>query len=884
MYFILKTLHVFAVSDTCVLTSLNSSLPPLVPQPLPATDALKRDPKLTRQTLPANNVYPHLGFIPVAPHLEGWFDCLRNNNSISSRDAFYSVQRGDCWMCPPELKAEWDELECRLVHLCSLLRHDPVPSATLDEEDYPLPSTFGYKRIHKSKHLANACMERSRDAFFPLIARVSYFIFFLQFPAVKGPLLRWKTTTNTKLPISAKAPVPGQKRPPPETSSSSKRLRTEDQTEDHAEDVTMGEASNADVATDQTNVDGLSTEDREALEFESWWKGKEAEAASTTGYEDGLYWQYLLALGKVPPHAISSISQSELANFTSNYPRTGYWVRDDFIASKSLRQIYRTTHCVPVWVEWISPYNNQAPELSDVRPSQQQIAQASKLQMESEGKGKGKAVDHGWGADPEWENAAPDDEVAAPSGWSLDPPPPPKTPPPPRRKKVNGQYVDESRDEFFARMALARDRSIASESALQRQSRESRARNAQKQICPSTRRTGTTIYKWDEDEQLRELVHHRAWSTEWRLYADTQRLYHDFCDQWDLCEALDPGARPDLDSEEEDIIDEEMYPPAQREPTPPPPYPPTSPAPPPISIASGSPVWGGGLQDESGPVSHRDRWAPLQEILWKRFGFTDSTVPCPRDPSIHIHPDTKLLRVLGYLKLPIQETLSPNAIYFISVLLSRQLCEGETSPLPEVIHDTTLLPTIAPNYHLKLSCFYLDNEQIYIISSRLASSREWCLAITSATTALECMRSTHTNLAELISFLVQSGRAFGTHRHRDQIPLPVYRYPPPIVRSSYRSSTRLPTAEEDYAYYVDTQTSFLSLPRGRAAILRGGIVWRLAIEYLGDRAEHFVAHGPSDDVLRFGRQRFYNGGEFWDDDLTETEMDLICGVYKLYSK
>ena len=39
-----------------------------------------------------------------------------------------------------------------------------------------------------------------------------------------------------------------------------------------------------------------------------------------------------------------------------------------------------------------------------------------------------------------------------------------------------------------------------------------------------------------------------------------------------------------------------------------------------------------------------------------------------------------------------------------------------------------------------------------------------------------------------------------------------------------------------------------------------------------------------DDVLKFGSKICYNGNEFWDDGLNEAEMDLICGVYKLYSK
>ena len=80
------------------------------------------------------------------------------------------------------------------------------------------------------------------------------------------------------------------------------------------------------------------------------------------------------------------------------------------------------------------------------------------------------------------------------------------------------------------------------------------------------------------------------------------------------------------------------------------------------------------------------------------------------------------------------------------------------------------------------------------------------------------------------------------------------------------------------------RANFLSLPQAHTALLQGGIVWRLAIEVLGDHAEDVVLNGPSDDVLEFGSKICYNGNEFWDDGLNKAEMDLICGVYKLYSK
>ena len=66
--------------------------------------------------------------------------------------------------------------------------------------------------------------------------------------------------------------------------------------------------------------------------------------------------------------------------------------------------------------------------------------------------------------------------------------------------------------------------------------------------------------------------------------------------------------------------------------------------------------------------------------------------------------------------------------------------------------------------------------------------------------------------------------------------------------------------------------------------MQGGIIWCLAIKHFKDQPEDVVTNGPSDDVLRFGKLMYYSSNQFWDNGLTENEMDLICGVYKLYSK
>ncbi|KAJ6559425.1 hypothetical protein DFH09DRAFT_921720 [Mycena vulgaris] len=82
----------------------------------------------------------------------------------------------------------------------------------------------------------------------------------------------------------------------------------------------------------------------------------------------------------------------------------------------------------------------------------------------------------------------------------------------------------------------------------------------------------------------------------------------------------------------------------------------------------------------------------------------------------------------------------------------------------------------------------------------------------------------------------------------------------------------------DYHAYVSRRSDFLLGPRGRAALLYGGIVGRLArSEVSVDEA----CRGPSDEAFTEG-VCLWDGHStygYWDDCLTEQEIDLICGVY-----
>ena len=84
----------------------------------------------------------------------------------------------------------------------------------------------------------------------------------------------------------------------------------------------------------------------------------------------------------------------------------------------------------------------------------------------------------------------------------------------------------------------------------------------------------------------------------------------------------------------------------------------------------------------------------------------------------------------------------------------------------------------------------------------------------------------------------------------------------------------------DFFAYEETRDSLLRDPRiGRAALLSGGILWRLAVEVV---LPDIVLDGPGDLTYAHGLGFTYfdrRGTAYVDDSLTENEIRLIVGTY-----
>ncbi|KAF9472807.1 hypothetical protein BDN70DRAFT_773109, partial [Pholiota conissans] len=81
-----------------------------------------------------------------------------------------------------------------------------------------------------------------------------------------------------------------------------------------------------------------------------------------------------------------------------------------------------------------------------------------------------------------------------------------------------------------------------------------------------------------------------------------------------------------------------------------------------------------------------------------------------------------------------------------------------------------------------------------------------------------------------------------------------------------------PTAV-DYTEYLRRREDLLKGPKGRAALMHGGIVARIARDVV---EPHIVLNGPSSDAVTIGEHKRYTLN---DDVLDKNDVDIICGVY-----
>jgi hypothetical protein len=449
----------------------------------------------------------------------------------------------------------------------------------------------------------------------------------------------------------------------------------------------------------------------------------------------------------------------------------------------------------------------------------------------------------------------------------------------PKPNKGTGQKFGETWQQFFARRAAHNARVDARSTTKERAQREQRRREHGKYQQPGRR--GPTVYHWAEINGfwIRTVLERNRVEDYWGDYFQSQMIYDSFSNEWDLCRAMPAHGQLPLDDwmndevEGEDYVDMVPYNERTRRSVCAVPNEPDDSATDSRDLAQEVPV-------------NRES---LDRIMFYRLGFVwlDRLAGTNSQPVSDL-VWTKTLKLLADHGSSVDEMMKPSIVDFVQCFMAQppvlpvlvwdlhSTCPRRiTRDVIRLVVSTIIWRGTAPN---TIPPAPWPNS--HLIGDGQLDDVAWLLTVDDPLHVLECIRrGLGPGTLTIIRHFLSKGIAFHTWlvSSLGSIPASI----PPRVALGFRPINFTPSLT-DYVAYEDRRDAFLSGPRGRAALMRGGIVWRLAKEAASSDS---VLLGPSDEASAFGIFKTAASGLLkpdtlvYDDTLSRDEMDLICGVY-----
>ncbi|KAF9441228.1 hypothetical protein P691DRAFT_684646 [Macrolepiota fuliginosa MF-IS2] len=425
---------------------------------------------------------------------------------------------------------------------------------------------------------------------------------------------------------------------------------------------------------------------------------------------------------------------------------------------------------------------------------------------------------------------------------------------------------------FFQAQERAHERKRAQETPLEWQRREQREKK------PPTTSAPVYVWDWDFDSKfVREAVLKSDREETLEQFSTDEKRYDPYYNEWDCCHEFGPDDESDTDSMEVEYIDVQR--PAAHIVE----MANTDEDPPSEIGASILPLSKTGA--ELSTIESEVQYEVLK-ILSDHFGF----VPPVPHPSSFIdftsNSDFRsLLSALGthgvnssnaFFKTPIGKQC---AVFFRSFTAKSD--KKPNSDLWDLSMDNR--QTLCFSKRLS-SIRTVKNkaETLYMFDLGSSSTVPWKLTVSSASTALYvCRLFDGMSEEELAWELVQNGICFHTLQRRDTLDqAPMEKLAATMV--PMRLSGHV-FDKRDHDFYEKQCQSFFSLRRSRAALLRGGYLWHIASKYIS-LAE--ALRGPW-GIRGAANEMFIaedgNGIEYIDDDLTDNELEVLCGVYRTFT-
>lgn len=459
---------------------------------------------------------------------------------------------------------------------------------------------------------------------------------------------------------------------------------------------------------------------------------------------------------------------------------------------------------------------------------------------------------------------------------------------PPKPPHGPGQRPGETWQDFMARRRSIHTQQESAADGKRREACEARRRKAQTYARPVR---PTTVYLWTTAGEIdpdlpaewleldyRQYVSFKAVRDLWARYPDSQKVYDAWTDAWEIY--------PKLSDEEPFIEDDIFFDEDEDEETQV------------VSLPAGqvalSSFYESHLrwfyEDDGGRTLARFR--PTMEAFYALTRFRYGLIPAVVETAgieYDRFSELAVRKMFGLVDESLDDT-DRAIVRPISGLAAAFLQRPAQPSAPGLIWD---LHSTCDDYlfnrfpgHIRLTSHIFDGSRWWRVRYDAPEDRDlWWSLFVDDTTVLELLRRTGIQrVRHACSLLVQRGTKFRMAYHPSQRDMQGFAIQAPVpIYLGWREPNFRPDGW-DYKVYEAQAYEILSAPRGRAALLHGGIVWRLGVEMLGQEGVDTALGGPSADIWRRGRGIQEPRGVVWYEEyLTPHELDVICGVYKVYT-
>ena len=390
---------------------------------------------------------------------------------------------------------------------------------------------------------------------------------------------------------------------------------------------------------------------------------------------------------------------------------------------------------------------------------------------------------------------------------------------------------------------------------------------------------GTKVFLWtriENGEYRRESFYQAENGMHLDAYGKNQKVYDAFSNEWDCCYEF--GEDVDDASIDDDFM---MMPPSE-------PAgdqalgPDTAVASPVAPATPQSAIVVDRSFSIARPAEIPFDWHDFEtsRLLYEFYGFV-TPLPLPIRPSSICRSERGLLStIVGLTRNDSDFYTSPAASFALEFLGFLKASKTPKNASWDIASGNRMSITGSELFR-RMRVINNGEENLYVFDFKEAATVPWMLALPNVVDALYVCRMDHKGGLQITDFevareLLYHGIQFCTLLSVRSLPL--------SVTPAITVPVRLPGykfTEDDYFAYEQQRAALLSDPRvARAALLRGGIVWRLAVATL---SFDDVLEGPTTAATLQRRGMVIrtddNLVDLCDDGLSQLELDIICGLY-----